>query len=99
MIQPAVSPKKYCETLLTVSSWITITPSGIDFRTTPCQISKPASVTTNEGTPMSATTDPWKAPISMPATIAAKMQSSPGIWYEPSGTWSCATTTPATPAT
>ena len=33
--------------------------------TTPCQASRPASVTTNDGTPMIATNEPWKAPISV----------------------------------
>ena len=77
MIQPAVSEKKYWETLLTVSSWITSTPCGIDFRTTPCQISKPASVTTNDGTPMSATIEPWNAPMAVPATSAARIAMMP----------------------
>ena len=71
--QPAVSEKKYWETSLTVWSWITSTPCGIDFRTTPCQISKPARVTTNDGTPISAMIDPWNAPIAVPAASAARM--------------------------
>ena len=53
--------------LLTVLSWITRTPCGIDFWITPCQIWYPASVTTNAGTPISATIEPWNAPISAQA--------------------------------
>ena len=59
--------------MLIAGSWITITPGTVRW-ITPCQISKPASVTTNDGTPTSATIDPWKAPISAAARIARKTQ-------------------------
>ncbi len=64
--------------LLMVSFWMTITPWVIDCWITPCQISYPASVTTNEGTPISATTEPWAAPISVAATIASAIAIRPG---------------------
>ena len=99
MIQPAASEKKYWETLLTVWFWMTITPCGIDFRITPCQISYPASVTTNDGTPISATIEPWNAPIAVPTMIAARIAIRAGYSCPLPGTWSCATTTPATPLT
>jgi hypothetical protein len=50
--------------LLIVLSWITITPGSVGW-ITPCQIRSPASVTTNDGTPISATNEPWKAPIAV----------------------------------
>ena len=34
---------------------------------TPCQTRKPASVTTNAGTPMTANQNPWKAPSPAPS--------------------------------
>ena len=37
---------------------------------TPCQASRPASVTTNAGTPISATNEPWNTPMHG-ATISA----------------------------
>ena len=79
-------------------SWITITPPGIERRITPCQISKPASVTTKDGTPTSATIDPWKAPISDAASSARKTQRYQGK-LTPVGSCVSATTTPATPLT
>ena len=81
-----------------VLSWITITPGVIVRWITPCQISKPASVTTNDGTPIRATIEPWKAPISVAARIARKMQTQPGQ-MAPVGSCVSATTTPATPLT
>ena len=64
--------------LLIRSVWIRITPCGIDFKMTPCQIWKPASVTTNDGTPISATIEPWKAPIAMPIKMAMAMATTAG---------------------
>ncbi len=81
-----------------VLSWITITPWVIVRLITPCQISNPASVTTKEGTPISATIEPWKAPINVAARIARKMQTRPGR-CTPFGSCVSATTTPATPLT
>ena len=77
-------------------SWMTITPWVIVRRITPCQISKPASVTTNDGTPIRATIEPWKAPISVAARIARKTQTNHGR-LAPFGSCVSATTTPATP--
>src|SRR6476620_5920233 len=37
----------------------------------PCHPISPASVTTNDGIPKKFTKNPWKAPITMPATSAA----------------------------
>ena len=56
-----------------MSSWITITPGTVSW-ITPCHTRNPASVTTNDGTPISATNDPWSAPIAVVARIAAAMQ-------------------------
>jgi hypothetical protein len=83
---------------LIVLSWITITPWVIVRRITPCQIRKPASVTTNDGTPISATIEPWKAPIAVVTRSAIRMQTRPGR-CAPVGSWSSATTTPAIPLT
>ena len=47
---------------------------------TPCQASRPASVTTNDGTPMNATNEPWKTPISAPTAIAMRIARMPGSW-------------------
>ena len=80
-----------------MSSWITITPGTVRL-ITPCQISKPASVTTNDGTPISATNEPWKAPIAVVVRIARKMQTYQGR-AAPFGRLALATTTPATPLT
>ena len=85
--------------LLIVSSWITITPWVIDFWITPCQISKPASVTTNDGTPISATIEPWNAPITVPASDGEQDRDEPRYWWLLPASYSCATTTPATPLT
>ena len=46
-------------------------------RITPCQIRKPASVTTNDGTPMSATIEPCTRPITAQMTIAADDRQQP----------------------
>ncbi len=82
-----------------MSSWITTTPGTASWMT-PCQTSKPASVTTNDGTPIRATNDPWSAPIAVVARIARAMQ----MYHARSGprgsdSWSLATTTPAMPLT
>ena len=45
---------------------------------TPCQASRPASVTTNAGTPMIATNEPWKAPISVAIASATMIGQNPG---------------------
>ena len=63
-----------------------ITPrsSSVD-RITPCQISRPASVTTNDGTPIFATIAPWPRPIA-PVTITARaIAMSPGIVVRATG--------------
>src|ERR1051325_612866 len=82
-----------------VLSWMMITLWGSDLKSTPCQASRPASVTTKEGTPRKATNEPWNAPIAAPARIATRIASRPGIWWPLSGIWSSAATTAARPLT
>ena len=52
---------------MTVSSWIRIVPTYeawvVRIRTTPDQMSSPASVTTNDGTPAFVITSAWRKPI------------------------------------
>ena len=54
-------------------------------------------MTTNAGTPMKATNEPWNAPISAHAATARRIAIEPGTSFEPSGRVSFATTTPAMP--
>ena len=68
-----------------VSSWIRIVPTDeawvVRIRTTPDQISSPASVTTNEGTPAFVITSACTKPIAVvmaSATIIAAHQGHPG---------------------
>jgi len=56
-------------------------------------------VTTNEGTPMNATNEPWKTPISAPAATAITIATSPGTWWFVPGCCNQATITPTTPLT
>jgi hypothetical protein len=44
----------------------------------PWQISRPASVTTNEGTPRKAMIEPCAAPIAAPTRIAIPIATRPG---------------------
>ena len=49
------------------SSWMMTVPrEPISSSTTPFQASRPASVTTNDGTPTLAMIGPWRIPIAMP---------------------------------
>ena len=68
-------------------------------RITPCQIRKPASVTTNDGTPTRATIEPCPKPITTQMAMPASIASSPLIWCPLPGSWSSATATAPTPAT
>ena len=56
-------------------------------------------MTTNDGTPMKATNEPWKTPIRAPRPTAIRIARMPGNWWLVPGSWSHATVTPATPAT
>ena len=57
--------------LLIVTSWITtVPPLPMIASSTPCQMSRPASVTMNDGTPITATKTPWANPIRQPAATA-----------------------------
>ena len=80
-------------------SWITITPGSSSW-ITPCQISSPASVTTNDGTPIRATNEPWNAPMIVVQASAIAMHSQPGR-PGPAGAGfaSSAAIMPATPLT
>ena len=66
---------------------------------TPCQIRKPASVTTNDGTPTRAMIVPCPSPITTQMVMAASIASSPLIWCPLPGSWSSAAATAPTPAT
>src|SRR4051812_25343855 len=46
--------------------WMTITPCGSALMITPWNAIGPARAATNDGTPISATNEPWKAPITAP---------------------------------
>ena len=86
----------------TKSSWIRIVPmlvaAVVRIRTTPDQMSSPASVTTNEGTPALVMTIPWAQPIIVvmrSATPIAAHAGHPGL----SGRRRSAMTTPPTALT
>jgi hypothetical protein len=68
------------------------------FRITPCQIRKPASVTTNEGTPTNATIDPWTLPITAQTATATSIARRPLICQRLPGSWSSATISAPMPA-
>ena len=68
-------------------------------RITPCQIMKPASVTTNDGTPTNATIAPCAPPIAAQIATAQSIASSPLIWCPLPGSWSSATVSAPIPAT
>ena len=66
--------------------WMMIRPPAPSVRwITPCQTSSPASVTTNDGTPMSATNEPWNAPISAATPSARTIGQIPGRSWPLSG--------------
>ena len=69
------------------------------FRITPCQIRKPASVTTKEGTPTKATIEPWTPPIAAQTATAASIARMPFVCQLLPGSWSSATTSAPMPAT
>ena len=66
--------------------------------TTPFQASRPARVTTNDGTPSLVMISPWKVPIAIPATSTITSTSQVGITL-PSGVSRIAVSTPPTPET
>ena len=70
----------------------------ISSSTTPFQASRPASVTTNDGTPILVMIRPWKTPMPRPASRARMIAGAVDIWL-PSGASSSATMTPPTPDT
>ena len=77
---------------------ITVPRLPISSRTTPFQASRPASVTTNDGTPTLVMISPWKVPIARPApsTITNTMNVGSSL---PSGVSRIAVSTPPTPET
>ena len=84
---------------ITSLSWITIVPLlPITWSTTPFQARRPAKVTTNDGTPIRDTKNPWNKPIATPVLIAAVSASQVGHWPLP-GSSSTAATTPPMPLT
>ena len=65
---------------------------------TPFQASRPASVTTNDGTPRKATIEPCTAPITAPTSSAPPMAMYHGYSCDEPESCSSATTTAAEPA-
>ena len=67
---------------MTVSSWIRIVPADeawvVRIRTTPDQMSRPASVTTNDGTPAFVITSAWTKPIAVVTRSANDDRRPPG---------------------
>ena len=82
------------------SFWMMTVPrSPISSSTTPFQPSRPASVTTNDGTPSLVMISPWSRPIARPPPRAiTSVGTVPTTWW-PSGRVSSATHTPATAET
>src|SRR5437762_195066 len=64
---------------------------------TPCQIKSPASVTTNDGTPTLATTEPWAPPMNAHRPIAIAIATTPGYAWPLPGSWNSATARAAIP--
>jgi hypothetical protein len=66
----------------TVGSWILTVPAVeylvMRMRTTPDQVSRPASVTTNDGTPAFVMTSAWRSPMSVVTASAKAMASHQG---------------------
>ena len=101
-IQPTVSLRKSLAKPITTSSSIRTVPTletlVVRMRTTPDQMSSPASVTTNDGTPAFVITKLWAKPIAVvqrrPAPTAAH-HGQPGL----SGRSSSVMTTPPTALT
>ena len=84
---------------ITKSFWrITVPRLPISSSTTPFQASRPASVTTNEGTPTLVMIRPCSTPIPRPASSASGI-ATPAETSLPSGVSSSATSTPPTPET
>ena len=77
---------------------ITVPRLPISSSTTPFQASRPASVTTNDGTPTFVMISPWNVPIARPApsTITNTMNVGSSL---PSGVSRIAVSTPPTPDT
>ena len=64
---------------------------------TPCQIKSPASVTTNDGTPTLATTEPWTPPMNAHRPTAIAIATTPGYAWPLPGSWNSATARAAIP--
>ena len=77
---------------------ITVPRLPISSSTTPFQASRPASVTTNDGTPTLVMINPCSRPIPRPASSASAIAGAVAISL-PSGASSSATSTPPTPET
>src|SRR5207247_9299761 len=83
--QPAVLLRKTWAIPLAASSWILIVATDealvVRMRTTPDQMSSPASVTTKDGTPALVMTSAWTKPIAVvhaSANAMAAHQGQPG---------------------
>lgn len=74
-----------------------VPPSPMNWRMTPCQARKSASVTTNEGIPILETRNPVRTPIAPPTLIASSI-SIHGLAAVPESTSAMASTANPTPA-
>ena len=77
---------------------ITVPLEPISSSTTPFHANRPASVTTNDGTPTFVMISPWNVPIPRPAPSTIKMTTHVGGTL-PSGVSRIAVSTPPTPDT
>ena len=78
---------------------MTVPWSPISSSTTPFQASRPARVTTNDGTPTFVMISPCRTPIARPASSAMTIAGPAAYSYLPPGSVSRATMQPATPLT
>ena len=93
-----VDRKSLARPIVKLSCRITVPRLPISSSTTPFQASRPASVTTNDGTPTFANTTPCSVPIARPDSSARAIATIVGLWFA-SGVSSSAVMTPATPET
>ena len=77
---------------------ITVPLEPISSSTTPFHASRPASVTTNDGTPTFVMISPWNVPIPRPTRITIRSTTEVGGTL-PSGVSRIAVSTPPTPET
>src|SRR6185503_15346105 len=69
----AAGRKSFAKPTTTLFWMITVPLSPISSSTTPFQASRPASVTTNEGTPIFVMIRPWPIPMASPTRRAMKI--------------------------